>query len=102
MKAPKPYIYFLILLILSFSASAQTTPPAPTAGPTLLTPVEAAALLPQTVFFQGKTAPIQGRNSGGIRLKNNSLVLVSLVDSSGYSSQVPDKDLAFGFTESPI
>ena len=102
MKASKPHIILLILLILSFSASAQTNPPTPAAGPTLLTPVEAAALLPQTVFFQGKTAPTQGRNSGGIRLKNNSLVLISLVDASGYSSQVQEKYQAYLITESPI
>jgi hypothetical protein len=105
MKASKPHI-LLILLMLSFSVPAQTNPATPAhpqaAEPTLLKPAEAAALLPPIVFFQSKTAPVQGRNSGGIRLKDNSLVLVSLVDSSGYSSQVQEKYQAYLITESPI
>jgi hypothetical protein len=98
MRASKLYIILLILLTLSLSAPARSQAP----GPTLLTPVEAAALLPQTVFFQGKTAPVQGRNSAGIRLKNNSLVLISLVDASGYSSQIQEKYQAYLIAESPI
>jgi hypothetical protein len=54
------------------------------------------------VFFQGKTAPVQGRNSGGIRFEDKSLMLVSLVDTSGYSSQVQEKYQAYLITESPL
>ena len=79
MKASKPHI-LLILLMLSFSVRAQTNPATPTAEPTVLKPAEAAAILPPTVFFQGKTAPVQARNSSGNRLKDKSLILVSLVD----------------------
>ena len=69
---------------------------------TLLKPAEAGDLLPATVFFQGKTAPVQGRNSGGIRFADKSLMLVSLVDNSGYSSQVQEKYQAYLITESPL
>jgi hypothetical protein len=96
----------LISLMLSFAAPAQTNMPAPAvtqaSEPTLLKPAEVAAILPSTVFFEGKIAPVQARNSGGIRLKDNSLVLVSLVDSSGYSSQIQEKYQAYLITESPI
>lgn len=83
--------------------SSQTAPPASeSAQATLLKAAEAAELLPTTVFFQGKTAPVQGRNSGGVRFANKSLMLVSLVDNSGYSSQVQEKYQAYLITESPI
>jgi hypothetical protein len=70
--------------------------------PTLLKPDEVTSLLPVTVFFQGKTAQVQGRNSGGIRFEDKSLMLVSLVDNSGYSSQVQEKYQAYLITEAPL
>jgi hypothetical protein len=69
---------------------------------TLLKPAEVGDLLPATVFFQGKTAQVQARNSGGIRFEDKSLMLVSLVDNSGYSSQVQEKYQAYLITESPL
>jgi hypothetical protein len=85
-------------------ASSNQTPPPPTqsAQATLLKPTEATELLPATVFFQGKTAPVQGRNSGGIRFEDKSLMLVSLIDTAGYSSQVQEKYQAYLITESSI
>jgi hypothetical protein len=68
----------------------------------LLTAAEAAKILPASVFFQGQSAPVQGRNSGGVRLPDHSLVLVSLVDTSGYSSQVQSKYQAYLITESAL
>jgi hypothetical protein len=84
--------------------SSNNTPPPPSASvqTTLLKPAEAASLLPPTVFFQGKTAPVQGRNSCGIRFEDKSLMLVSLVDTSGYSSQVQEKYQAYLITESSL
>jgi hypothetical protein len=105
MKASKTQI-LLILLTLSLPAPGQTNAPTPALSqasePTLLKSAELAALLPPTVFFEGKTAPVQTRNSAGIRLTDKSLVLVSLVDASGYSSQVQEKYQAYLITESPI
>ena len=89
--------------ILGQMNSNQATPSqAQSAQATLLRPTEAAELLPTTVFFQGKSAPVQGRNSGGIRFEDKSLILVSLIDTAGYSSQVQEKYQAYLITESPI
>lgn len=86
--------------------SNQTPPPRtqsiPATPATLLKPGEVADLLPATVFFQGKTAPVQGRNSSGIRFEDKSLMLVSLVDTAGYSSQVQEKYQAYLITESAL
>jgi hypothetical protein len=73
-----------------------------TIQPTLLKPDETTTILPATVFFQGKTAPVQARNSGGIRFEDKSLMLVSLVDNSGYSSQVQERYQAYLITEAPL
>jgi hypothetical protein len=97
-----------VLLFLSFSALGQTNSNNATMAHTqadeasLLKPAEVAGILPATVFFQGKTASVQSRNSGGIRFGDKSLILVSLVDASGYSSQVQEKYQAYLITESAI
>jgi hypothetical protein len=96
------------LLFLSFSAPGQTNTSKATAVSTqageasLLKADEVAGIMPATVFFQGKAASIQGRNSGGVRFGDKSLMLVSLVDTSGYSSQVQEKYQAYLITETPI
>lgn len=48
--------------------------------------VQAAAILPTSVFYKGASAPVQGRNSAGIRFAGGKLALMALVDTSGYSS----------------
>jgi hypothetical protein len=93
----------LTLTLASSVATAQTSPePSPKAEPSILTPAETEKILPATVFFSGQTAPVQGRNSAGVRLQNHHLVLTALIDTSGYSSQVQQKYQAYLITESPI
>ena len=88
--------------IVGQTNSKTPSPPSTSVQTTLLKPTEAASILPPSVFFQGKSAPVQGRNSGGIRFEDKSLMLVSLVDTSGYSSQVQEKYQAYLITESPL
>jgi hypothetical protein len=99
----------LLVCVLSSECilgQASSPPPSPshtqTIQPTLLKPEEVGNLLPATVFFQGKTAPVQARNSSGLRFEDKTLMLVSLVDNSGYSSQVQEKYQAYLITESPL
>jgi hypothetical protein len=66
---------------------------------TILNATEAQKIFPASVFFKGQTAPIQGRNSGGLRLADQKLVLVALVDNSGYSSQDQGRYQAYLITE---
>jgi hypothetical protein len=68
----------------------------------VLNAVEAAKIMPASVFFRGQSASIQGRNSAGVRFGDKSLMLVSLVDTSGYSSQVQEKYQAYLITESAL
>ncbi len=59
-------------------------------------------LLPDKVWFRGQNAPVQARNSGGVRYADGFYVLVTLVDNSGYSSGVRERYQAYFITEVPL
>src|ERR1700722_5792133 len=101
-------IVALATILSSAALNAQTTAEQ-SSGTTsnsaqtfVLSALEASKIMPLSVFFRGQSAPIQGRNSGGVRFGDKSLMLVSLVDTSGYSSQVQEKYQAYLITESAI
>ena len=56
-------------------------------------------LLPETVFFRGQTAPVQLRNSAGVRFSDDLYTLAVIVDSSGYSSGIREKYQGYLITE---
>ena len=70
--------------------------------PKALTAAEVTAVLPGNVFFQGQSAPLQARNAGGIEWAKGRYLLVSLVDTSGYSSAVQERYQAYLLTEEPV
>ena len=72
------------------------------AGGTVLTPAETTKLLPASVWFKGQSATTQLRNSGGVKFADGTFVLATLVDTSGYSSDVQEKYQAYFITELPI
>ena len=59
-------------------------------------------LLPEKVFFRGQIAPVQARNTGGVRYADGFLVFAGLVDSSGYSTAIREKYQAYLINEVPI
>jgi len=59
-------------------------------------------LLPEKVFFRGQIAPVQARNTGGVRYADGFLVFAGLVDSSGYSTAIREKYQAYLISEVPI
>lgn len=90
----------LIALLGTVAAFAQTAPQPPAPG--LLNRTQAAAILPDKVFFRGQSATVQGRNSAGIRLADGKLVLFAVVDTSGYSSAIQQNYQAYIITEVPL
>ena len=85
--------------LISGSAHAQA---APSGSVTILTREQASAIMPATVFFHGQTASVQARNSTGLRLPGDKLVLVATVDTSGYSSALQQSYQAYLLTEVPL
>jgi hypothetical protein len=83
----------------TFAQSASSAMPKTELKPGVLDRTEAAAILPKSVFYKGLSATVQGRNSAGIRFGNGDLVLVALVDTSGYSSAVQQTYQAYLLNE---
>jgi len=69
---------------------------------TVLKPAETEKLLPDKVYYKGQAASTQIRNSGGIKFADGFYVLSTLVDTSGYASDVQAKYQAYFITEVPI
>lgn len=82
--------------------SLPATAPAQGSAGTVLKPAETEKLLPDKVYYKGQSATIQIRNSGGIKFSDGSYVLATMVDTSGYSSDVQAKYQAYFITESNI
>ena len=102
----KKRVFVLALVLLSPSFAFTQTPPSASTTTVqqqqpigLLTADLTEKLLPPSVLYKGQQAPVQSRNSGAIRYADGALVIVSLVDSSGYSTGVREKYQFFIYTE---
>jgi hypothetical protein len=71
-------------------------------GDTVLKAADVQKLLPDGVWYKGQSAPAQKRNSGGVKTADGYFVLATLVDNSGYASDVAAKYQAYFVTEIPI
>lgn len=69
---------------------------------TVLKAADAQKLLPAAVYYKGQSAPVQARNSGGVKFGDGSYVLATLVDTSGYSTGIAAKYQGYFITESAI
>ena len=85
-----------------FGAALQAQSAADPAKATILNREQAGAILPEKVFYRGQSAPIQARNSAGVRFADSKMVLVALVDTSGYSSTVKETYQAYLIAEVPL
>lgn len=89
---------FTAFLACALLASAQTSK----SSVTVLNREQASAVLPATVFYRGQTAPVQGRNSAGLKTADGKLALFAVVDTSGYSSSVQQTYQAYLLSEVPL
>lgn len=71
-------------------------------GDTVLKPADTQKLLPAAVYYKAQSAPTQLRNSAGVKFADGYYLLATLVDTSGYSSDVAAKYQAYFITEVPI
>ena len=56
-------------------------------------------IVPASYFFAGQSAPVQARNSVGLKTAAGKFVLAGLVDTSGYSTAIQEKYQGFLITE---
>lgn len=98
----------LCLLLLGVALPAAVVSPAlpqssansAPAKESLLTSADVGnKLLPEKVFFRGQIAPVQARNTGGVRYADGFLVFAGLVDNSGYSTAIREKYQAYFINE---
>ncbi|HEX3660643.1 MAG TPA: hypothetical protein VHU89_04395 [Acidobacteriaceae bacterium] len=95
-----PAFRFLLaaaLVAMPLGASGQAS-----ANGTILHAAEATRVLPDSVYFAGKSASTQLRNSAGVRYGDGHSVLAVLVDTSGYSSSVQQKYQGYLLSEVPL
>ena len=69
---------------------------------TVLKPAELQKLLPATVYYDGQSAPVQLRNSAGVKFTDGHYTLASLVDTSGYSTGLAAKYQGYLIAEVPL
>jgi len=69
---------------------------------TVLKPADLQKMLPDKVYYRGQSATTQLRNSGGVKFADGFFVLVTLVDTSGYATDVQSKYQAYLVAEVPI
>jgi hypothetical protein len=89
----------VLLALLAFPrfASAQA------AGSDAILPAAGAAkILPDSVYYAGKSANTQLRNATGVHFADGSHTLAVLVDTSGYSSAVQEKYQGYLLTETAL
>ena len=68
----------------------------------LLPPDQLAHLLPETVYFQGRTAPLQLRNAAGTTFGHGAMLWVALVDASGYATGIQERYQFYLVPEGPV
>lgn len=84
------------------SSPAQSTQQTSPTAEGLLNREQTGKLLPATVFYHGQVAPVQARNSAGLRLPGSKFILITLVDTSGYASSVQETYQGYLITEVPL
>jgi len=92
----------LAAVAVSFAGPQKAADAAPAKEGILTAADVGDKLLPERVFFRGQLAPVQARNTGGVRYADGFLVFAGLVDSSGYSTGIREKYQAYLINEVAI
>ena len=90
-------IFRLIALVMMAGALFPTMAQQAKTG--VLSADDLKKAVPKDYFFRGQSAPVQLRNSAGIRSQGDKLVLAALVDNSGYAADVQAKYQGLLITE---
>ncbi len=86
----------MVALGMSGSAAAQSK------ADTVLKPADLAKVFPPNVYYDGQSAPVQMRNTGGVKFADGHAMMAGLVDTSGYSNGIAAKYQGYLITEVPL
>lgn len=96
LKNPTNLLFcFAVVIFMSGFAAAQ-------AKTEILTDDTLKKVVPVSFYFAGQSAETQARNTAAARIGENRFVIVGLVDTSGYSTEISGKYEGFFITDSPI
>jgi hypothetical protein len=88
-------LLFLVMVSLHSVTAAQTKPEV-LAGDNL------KKIVPSSFYFAGQSAETQVRNTAAAKIGADRYVVVGLVDTSGYSTEISGKYEGFFITDSPV
>ena len=88
----------LILSVVVFPLAAARAQ----GGVVILEGAQLTHVVPTSYYFEGQSAPTQMRNTAAAKFGNDRYLIVGLVDTSGYSSDVRAKYQGFFITDSPV
>jgi hypothetical protein len=92
MNYRRSWMWLMVLVTLAFGS----------AGGQILTGDALKKAVPTSHFFVGQSAPVQTRNSVGLKTAAGKTVLAGLVDASGYSTSIQEKYQGFLITETKL
>ncbi len=93
----------VMTLVLTLAALALEAMPARAAGPfELVTGKAFDAGLPKDFYLEGNAIPTEKRNAAMLKTASGARLLVGLLDTSGYSSQVQQKYMGMLITETRV
>jgi hypothetical protein len=91
-----------VCVIVALAAFAVVTAAAQGGGAVVLEGAQLARVVPTGFYFEGQSAPTQTRNTAAAKFGADRYLIVGLVDTSGYSSDVRAKYQGFFITDSPV
>jgi hypothetical protein len=94
----RSFLFAVLVLSLALSAVAQSAP----AVPTVVNEAGLKKVVPDSYFFRGLSATTQLRNASAIHFPDDLYVIISLVDTSGYSSDIKAKYTGLFITEKKL
>lgn len=91
----------VLALVIPVSRTVASAGPQAAAGQeTVLKAADISAkIFPERVFYRGRVATVQMRNTGGVHFADDLYWLAGLVDVSGYSSSVREKYQGYFLSE---
>jgi hypothetical protein len=102
MNLSKRNLYFGILCFVLTAAFSAPVKAQNRTNYEVLTDEALTRVVPASFYFAGQSAQTQVRNTAAARIGKDRFVIVGLVDTSGYSTEISGKYEGFFITDSPV